>query len=81
MERFQRFEAILSTSDFKYCSATQWNTGKIPKAWLTDMVFDRHTKVIYYEIWNRNKLVSRHPYLSENGKYCRFVDGEFVEII
>ena len=43
-------------------------------------VYDFRTKVIYYVAYNGKKIAFRHPYLNENGKYCRFIDGNFVEI-
>lgn len=40
------------------------------------LVYDTNTKVIY--------IVSYYgeytPYLSENGNYCRYIDGEIVDI-
>lgn len=83
MERIGHFVAIYEGSDGNYYSAHQWNIGKIPnqgKAELTDLVYDFRTKVIYYVVYNGQRIAFRHPYLSENGKYCRFVDGDFVEI-
>lgn len=83
MKKVGRFVAILEGNDGKYYSAQQWNLGQIPnqvKAEETDMVYDFGTKIIYYEVYNGKKLVFRHPVISENGKYCRFIDGNFVEV-
>lgn len=83
MERIGNFIAIYEGSNGKYYSAHQWNIGEIPNqdaALLTDLVYDSRTKIVYYVVYNRNVCVFRHPYLSENGKYCRFIDGNFVEV-
>ena len=83
MGRVNSFIAIFIGNDGKYYSAHQWNLAKIPnqeKAKLTDMVYARQTNVIYYEVHNGKKVVSRHPFISENGKFCCFIDGNFVEI-
>ena len=82
MERVGHFVAIFEGNDGKHYSAHQWNLGEIPnqdKAKLTDLVYDFRTKVIYYVAYNGKKIAFRHPYLNENGKYCRFIDGNFVE--
>lgn len=84
MKRVGNFVAIFAGKDGKYYSTHQWNFGKIPnqkEAKLTDLVYDSRTKVIYYEAYNGKKLAFRHPYLSESGKYCRLIDGDFVEIL
>ena len=62
----------------------------------TNLVFDNKTKVVYYKISELIKVYSRNfdnqkpkdtkagymsPYISENGKYCRFIDKRrIVEI-
>lgn len=45
---------------------------------LTNLVYDVNTKVVYYYAKESNYIAS--PYISENGKYCRFIDGKIVEI-
>lgn len=83
MERWNSFVAILIGKSGKYYSAFTWNLGKVPseeKAEVTDLVYDRHTKVMYYLKANGKKIAFGMPYLSENGKYCRFVNDEIVEI-
>ena len=83
MKKVGHFVAILEGSDGKYYSAQQWNLGQIPnkeEVEETGMVFDFGTKIIYYQIYNGKKLVFRHPVISENGKYYRFIDGNFIEV-
>ena len=42
----------------------------------TELVYDIETKIVYYLLAEG----SMSPYLSENGKYCRFIDNQIVEI-
>lgn len=47
------------------------------------LVCDLNTKVVYYSQRSGSSQLNTTymcPYLSENGKYCRFVDGKIVEI-
>lgn len=49
------------------------------------LVYHKDTKVVYIMItlrWEYNYETSGYfaPYISENGKYCRYVDGKIVEI-
>lgn len=51
----------------------------------TNLAFDEQTKIIYYyfEVHNSYLQINEScmsPYLSENGKFCRFIDNEIVEI-
>lgn len=83
MEERNSFSAILIGKSGKYYSAHTSNIGKVPlaeNAKITDLVYDYHTKVMYYLKYNGKKIAFGMPYLSENGKYCRFVDDEIVEI-
>jgi len=43
----------------------------------TVLVYDNLTKVIYYLPLDCTYMC---PYISVHGKYCRFVNNEFVEI-
>ena len=45
----------------------------------TNLVFDTETKIVYYQI-NNATYGYMTPYISANGKYCRFVDEQIVEI-
>jgi len=54
----------------------------------TGLVFDSETKVVYYMFNEAHTFVSpctysgyMAPYISENGKYCRFIDNQIVEIV
>lgn len=50
----------------------------------TGLVFDSQTKVVYYkgiEHFDRSYVGYLAPYISENGKYCRFIDHQIVEIV
>ena len=71
------FIAIFEGNDGKYYSEYHPNKDK---AHLTDLEYDSRTRVIYYVVYNGKKLAFRHPYINENGKYCRFINGNFVEI-
>lgn len=42
----------------------------------TELVYDIQTKIVYYLLGNG----AMSPYLSGNGKFCRFVDNQIVEI-
>ena len=45
----------------------------------TNLVYDVNTKIIYYkELDKHNEYMC--PYISENGKYCRFIDDKIVEV-
>ena len=51
------------------------------------LVFDHQTKVIYYMLQEKvgtgcYASFTGHmaPYISENGKFCRFIDNKIVEI-
>lgn len=41
--------------------------------------YDTNTRVVYY-IFTRGEYGYMSPYISENGHFCRYVDGEVVEI-
>ena len=43
----------------------------------TNLAYDVNTKVIYIRNINSNYTC---PYISENGKFCRFIDNQIVEI-
>ena len=71
-------------------SAHQSNTGEVPYNSVkdTNLVFDSYTKVIYYNfligvyVCGKRENYTEHltPYISENGKFCRFIDNKIVEI-
>ncbi len=51
------------------------------------LVYDVKTKIIYYkfiELTHKTSNITEFgyfgPYISENGKFCRYIDGEIVEI-
>lgn len=49
------------------------------------LVYDSKTKVVYYKFYEYVDADSAHvgymsPYISENGKFCRFIDNKIVEI-
>ena len=48
------------------------------------MAYDLNTKVLYRvtiaATFDGHWITGICPYISENGKYCRLVDGEIVEI-
>ena len=79
----ERFIPIFQEKDGKYYSSSRWTREDVPRNRedeLTDMVYDCTTKIVYYVVYKGKKCIFRHPYLSENGRYCRFIDGNFVEI-
>ena len=52
------------------------------------LFFDRNTKIVYY-LFSTTQYPHTHgamgygfmsPYISENGNYCRYIDGKIVEI-
>lgn len=46
------------------------------------LFYDTDTKIVYYfinGIWSDNGCYSM-PYISENGNYCKYVDGRIVEV-
>lgn len=46
------------------------------------LFYDKNTKIIYYfmNVYRENGGCYSFPYISENGKFCRYVDGKIVEI-
>ena len=45
--------------------------------------YDSDTKVVYYYFREINGYWGygyMSPYISENGKYCRYINGEIVEV-
>ena len=49
------------------------------------LVYYKDTKVVYIMItldsdWDDETASYFAPYISENGKYCRYIDGNIVEI-
>ena len=65
-------------------SAHQANMGEIPVPTKeSNLAFDADTKVIYYNFDSyKDKQGYMAPYISENGKYCRYNGalGRIVEI-
>lgn len=54
----------------------------------TNLVYDKNTKIVYYGYVKSLNLVegfdighATAPYLSSNGKLCKFIDGKIVEIM
>lgn len=45
----------------------------------TNLVFDETTLIIYYQ-FEVNGVGYMAPYISENGKYCRFINEKIVEV-
>ena len=52
------------------------------------LFFDRNTQIVYY-LFSTVQYPNTHcamgygymaPYISENGNYCRYIDGKIVEI-
>lgn len=52
------------------------------------LFFDRNTQIVYY-LFSTAQYPNTHgamgygymaPYISENGNYCRYIDGKIVEI-
>lgn len=75
-------EDALEVSNFEPIEEAQILEGK------NYLAYDRETKVVYYwfatTIWygqSRSNNVYFSPYISENGRFCRYVNGEIVEII
>lgn len=54
----------------------------------TGLVFDSKTKVVYYMVEKAHTFAGTAtysgfmaPYISEKGKYCRFIDNQIIEIV
>jgi len=45
----------------------------------SNLVYDLDTKVIYYKD-SKNNDAFMCPYISKNGKFCRFINDQIVEI-
>lgn len=61
-------------------SAHDANVGAIPVSTEeSDFVYDSETKVVYWCSYVP-KYTYLSPYISENGKFCRFIDNQIVEI-
>lgn len=83
---------ILKDSEGNRYTTLQYNVGYYPKGnglSNTDLVFDEDTKVVYYQYLQystgfystKTPVVGyMSPYISENGKFCRFIDNKIVEI-
>ena len=71
-----RFVRIVKDFEDNMYSAYQENLGELHVETLeTDLVYDYKTKVVYYkfvESIGRKKFAYCTPYISENGKFCRF---------
>lgn len=75
-------EDALEVSNFQPIEEAEFVEGK------NYLAYDSESKVVYYwfatTIWygdSRSNNVYFAPYISENGRFCRYVDGEIVEII
>lgn len=48
------------------------------------LAYDKETKVIYYMAstyqYNGYSYTYFAPYISENGKFCRYINGKIIEI-
>ena len=84
------FVRIMKDGGDNLYSAHQSNTGEVAYDLVedTNLVFDSNTKVIYYNfrssiyVSGKRECYTEHltPYISENGKFCRFIDNKIVEI-
>lgn len=84
------FVRILADENDNLYSAHQVNTGEVPYNSVknTNLVFDSYTNVIYYKFTDCVYLTAMRntytehltPYISKNGKFCRFIDNAIVEI-
>ena len=45
----------------------------------TNLVCDTETKIVYYQFWGRDDGYMS-PYIGPNGKFCKLVANEIVEI-
>ena len=75
-------EDALEASNFKTIEEAEIVSGS------NYLAYDQETKVVYYwfatKIWygkSYSNNVYFAPYISENGRFCRYVDGKIVEII
>jgi len=62
-----------------------------PCGYTTNLVYDSETKVVYYQFSRFSDIPTRgsiarvgegymSPYIGPNGKFCRFIDNQIVEI-
>lgn len=46
----------------------------------SELIYDEYTKIIYIKAFQGYNHYTYLPYYSENGKLCRYIDGEIVEV-
>ena len=77
---------IVMYNDGYLCSVNEADLSENPVS--TKFAYDSETRVIYwyYMDYHKNYLGGGNycgymsPYISENGKFCRFIDDKIVEI-
>ena len=72
---FERLPRLCSNPDGSYSDYRL--AGKTSEHSM--LVYDSFTGIVYYKFTEKNSSYMC-PYISENGKYCRFIDNEIVEI-
>lgn len=78
-QRVKGFQEILKGKSGKYYSAMDQipETEEVSK---TDLVFDSQSRTMYYQVHMGRAMPFRTPYVNKNGKYCSFMNGEFIEV-
>ena len=71
------FLLVMFSIDYVKTEANKPKTNEMINAFDSDetLEYDEDTKIVYYR--TSYKMC---PYYSENGKLCRYVDGEIIEI-
>lgn len=55
-------------------------TVEVDDGYYNGLIYEANTRVVYIKAEGGNRLAIT-PYISENGYFCRYIDGELVEII
>jgi len=83
-DSFERLARLFANTDGSYSDYRCARNNSKPSMF----VYDSVTRIVYYK-FEETKLIGitrtetsfyMSPYISENGKYCRFIDNEIVEI-
>ena len=74
-DNFERLPRLCANPDGSYSDYRCARKNSEPSMF----VYDSVTRIVYYK-FTEKKSSYLSPYISENGKHCRFIDNKFVEI-
>lgn len=57
-----------------------WDDEKNVKYDIAELTYDLETRIVYIRNYGSHFYTTLTPYYSENGKLCRYINGEIVEI-